>query len=157
MSSSVLRFNITYSFGVPRSSCCFVVAHFCLHSGKHSDLLLCSDPFGFVHSYMHRLRQAWNLGSVFVPFKEESSPAKAGLGREAITKADANLRASLSNKVRLSSLFAVGDDSMMILLVLTPPRVLPRGRRQKENPILVPKTHIPDLCHQNSVWKLNNK
>ena len=52
---------------MPSISCSLLVAHFCLHSGKHSVRDFCSSPLGLVHSYKHKLRQASNLGSFLVP------------------------------------------------------------------------------------------
>ena len=56
------------------------VAHFCLHSGRHSERDFCSTPLGLVHSYIQVERQASNAGSFFVPLIDGStSLAHAGV------------------------------------------------------------------------------
>jgi hypothetical protein len=53
--------------GVPIISCCLVVAHCALHSGKQTARDFCSLPFGLVQSYIHLLKHASYFGSCFVP------------------------------------------------------------------------------------------
>ena len=65
--------------GSPFINCALVVAHCCLHSGRHSARVFCSTPLGLVHSYIHLDKQASNSGSFFVPFTA-SSLAHAGDG-----------------------------------------------------------------------------
>ena len=103
-----------YFNGVPSINCCFVVAHLVLHSGRHSALDLLST-FGFVHSYMHSLRQVWYLGSAFVPLIEGSVSfaAKAGFGEAvaANTAAAAEVQVVVRNERRFT-------DLLLLVLVL---------------------------------------
>ena len=67
-----------FLMGVPFMSCSLVVAHDCLHSGKHSCRVFCSAPLGLVHSYMHLLRHVSYAGSFLVPLRAGSTAALTG-------------------------------------------------------------------------------